>query len=108
MTPIQILTRRTLASSHCSILRNPARFFHTHRALNCPAYNMPNEPRVDKVEALPAEEAKWIEFRKITWTDQEGKSRIWEAAARKTRGKSGVDAGKPLIHVPQLHMADTV
>jgi len=69
---------------------------------------MPNEPRVDKVEALPAEEAKWIEFRKITWTDQEGKSRIWEAAARKTRGKSGVDAGKPLVHVPQLHITNTV
>lgn len=33
-----------------------------------------------------------IEFQKISWTDQTGKSRVWEAASRKTRGKSGVDA----------------
>lgn len=33
-----------------------------------------------------------IEFQKISWSDQTGKSRIWEAASRKTRGKSGVDA----------------
>ena len=39
-----------------------------------------------------AEEAKWVEFQKIEWTDQEGKQRLWEAANRKTRGKSGIDA----------------
>jgi ADP-ribose pyrophosphatase len=50
------------------------------------------EPRVDKVSPLPSEEAKWVEFQKIEWTDQEGKSRLWEAANRKTRGKSGIDA----------------
>lgn len=33
-----------------------------------------------------------IEFQKISWSDQTGKSRVWEAASRKTRGKSGVDA----------------
>ncbi|KAF2712759.1 hypothetical protein K504DRAFT_372245 [Pleomassaria siparia CBS 279.74] len=53
---------------------------------------MPSDARVDKVEALSGSEAKWIEFHKISWTDQAGTSRIWEAAARKTRGKSGVDA----------------
>jgi ADP-ribose pyrophosphatase len=47
---------------------------------------------VDKVSPLPSEEAKWVEFQKIEWTDQEGKSRVWEAANRKTRGKSGIDA----------------
>lgn len=26
------------------------------------------------------------------WTDQDGKNRVWEAAARKTRSKGGVDA----------------
>jgi ADP-ribose pyrophosphatase len=50
------------------------------------------EPRIDKISTLSSEEAKWIEFKKIEWTDQEGKPRMWEAAARKTRGASGVDA----------------
>lgn len=50
------------------------------------------EPQITKVSALPAEEAKWVEFQKIEWTDQEGKPRMWEAANRKTRGKSGIDA----------------
>lgn len=48
--------------------------------------------RVDKVSALDNAEAKWIEFRKIDWTDQAGVPRVWEAASRKTRGQSGVDA----------------
>lgn len=56
------------------------------------AYNMPQEPKIVKVEELPATEAKWIEFQKISWQDQTGKDRVWEAAARKTRGKAGVDA----------------
>jgi len=41
---------------------------------------------------LPFNEAKWIEFYKVDWTDQTGKARTWETAARKTRGASGVDA----------------
>ncbi|KAF2737586.1 hypothetical protein EJ04DRAFT_430686 [Polyplosphaeria fusca] len=53
---------------------------------------MPNEPNVTAIDALPASEARWIEFQKISWNDQAGKSRVWEAASRKTRGKSGVDA----------------
>lgn len=56
------------------------------------AYNMPQSAKILKVEQLPATEAKWIEFQKISWQDQTGKPRIWEAAARKTRGSSGVDA----------------
>jgi ADP-ribose pyrophosphatase len=53
---------------------------------------MPQKPKVVKVEELPSSEAKWIEFQKISWQDQTGKDRVWEAAARKTRGKAGVDA----------------
>ncbi|KAF2482669.1 NUDIX hydrolase domain-like protein [Neohortaea acidophila] len=49
-------------------------------------------PKVKKIGPLSADEAKWTELRKIEWTDQTGKDRIWEAAARKTRGKGGVDA----------------
>lgn len=61
---------------------------HTPRA----AYNMPHSPKITSVDALPASEAKWLEFQKLSWTDQTGKPRIWEAASRKTRGSSGVDA----------------
>jgi len=32
------------------------------------------------------------ELRKIEWSDQDGKQRVWEAAARKTRKSTGVDA----------------
>ncbi|KAF2465871.1 uncharacterized protein BDR25DRAFT_306380 [Lindgomyces ingoldianus] len=53
---------------------------------------MSSTPKVTSIDALPASEAKWIEFQKISWTDQTGKPRIWESASRKTRGKSGVDA----------------
>ncbi|KAF2798926.1 hypothetical protein K505DRAFT_232282 [Melanomma pulvis-pyrius CBS 109.77] len=63
---------------------------------------MPSSPKIAKVEPLPGDEAKWIEFHKISWTDQAGTARIWEAAARKTRGKSGVDAVaiNTIIHHP--------
>jgi len=50
------------------------------------------EPRIDKVSPLPPDEAKWIEFQKISWTDQKGHQRTWEAASRKTRAGTGVDA----------------
>jgi len=50
------------------------------------------EPKIDKISTLSSSEAKWIEFNKIDWTDQEGKARIWEAASRKTRGSGGIDA----------------
>ncbi|KAF2116499.1 NUDIX hydrolase domain-like protein [Lophiotrema nucula] len=53
---------------------------------------MPQEAKITNVEPLPSNEAKWIEFQKISWQDQTGKDRVWEAASRKTRGKSGVDA----------------
>ncbi|KAF9698653.1 hypothetical protein EKO04_003904 [Ascochyta lentis] len=59
-----------------------------HRA----AYNMPQAPKITKIEALPAAEAKWVEFQKISWTDQTGRHCVWEAANRKTRGRAGVDA----------------
>ncbi|KAF2396092.1 hypothetical protein EJ06DRAFT_534225 [Trichodelitschia bisporula] len=49
-------------------------------------------PRIDRVSPLPADQARWIQFQKIDWTDQTGKPRVWEAAARTTRGASGVDA----------------
>jgi len=50
------------------------------------------EPKINKISTLSSEEAKWIEFQKVDWIDQEGKPRIWEACARKTRGKGGIDA----------------
>jgi len=49
-------------------------------------------PTIDKISELPSSEAKWVEFKKINWTDQTGRQRVWEAASRKTRGSAGVDA----------------
>ncbi|USW52767.1 Putative NUDIX hydrolase domain-containing protein [Septoria linicola] len=49
-------------------------------------------PKINRISPLSADEAKWTELRKIEWTDQDGKNRVWEAAARKTRSKGGVDA----------------
>ncbi|UPX16284.1 ADP-ribose diphosphatase [Ascochyta rabiei] len=71
--------------------RNPARAF-TPSPRPPAAQNMPSAPKITKTEALPAAEAKWIEFQKITWSDQTGRRRVWEAANRKTRGTAGVDA----------------
>ncbi|KAI0004773.1 NUDIX hydrolase domain-like protein [Xylariaceae sp. FL0662B] len=53
---------------------------------------MAQEPKIRNVGPLSSDEAKWTELRKIEWIDQAGKDRIWEAAARKTRGKGGIDA----------------
>ena len=96
--PVIFFTKRSLTltkySDHSSTrLRylTSARTFHTHPRLNA-AYNMPQSPKIVRVEDLPANEAKWVEFQKISWQDQTGKDRVWEAASRKTRGKSGVDA----------------
>lgn len=51
------------------------------------------EPVITSIEDLPTSEAKWITLKKITYTDQTGKSRTWESATRKTRSaKAGVDA----------------
>lgn len=54
--------------------------------------NWKQEPRVVKTTTLNPAEAKWAELQKIQWTDQQGSSRVWEAANRKTRSSMGVDA----------------
>jgi ADP-ribose pyrophosphatase len=51
-----------------------------------------SEAKVIKVEPLDASEAKWIEFQKLTWKDRAGVQRTWEAASRKTRKETGIDA----------------
>ncbi|KAI1075462.1 NUDIX hydrolase domain-like protein [Whalleya microplaca] len=53
---------------------------------------MAEQPKIRNVGPLSPAEAKWTELRKIEWVDQSGKDRIWETAARKTRGKGGIDA----------------
>ena len=97
-SPVSAFTKRSLYTtkfSHQSstAFRFPAsaRAFHIHPRLGA-AYNMPQAPKIVNVEDLPSSEAKWVEFQKISWQDQTGKNRVWEAASRKTRGKSGVDA----------------
>jgi len=36
--------------------------------------------------------SQWIELQKIDWTDEDGKDRVWEMAARKTTSEGGIDA----------------
>ncbi|KAH8789206.1 NUDIX hydrolase domain-like protein [Hyaloscypha finlandica] len=52
----------------------------------------PRKPRIDKITILSPRESKWIEFLKVDRTGQNGKQRVWETVARKTRGTAGVDA----------------
>lgn len=60
------------------------------------------EPVITSVEDLPTSEAKWVTLRRVSYLDQTGAARTWEAAARKTRASSaGVDAvamGNVLLH----------
>jgi ADP-ribose pyrophosphatase len=58
-------------------------------------------PRITSITDLPTSEAKWVELKKLNYTDQTGRDRVWEVASRKTRGKSGVDAvaiGTIILH----------
>ncbi|OBA20407.1 hypothetical protein METBIDRAFT_44333 [Metschnikowia bicuspidata var. bicuspidata NRRL YB-4993] len=53
--------------------------------------NSPFKAHVDKVQ--PMEQGKWIQTRKIDYTDPDGKSRVWEMAVRTTRTETtGLDA----------------
>ncbi|KAH9995417.1 NUDIX hydrolase domain-like protein [Russula compacta] len=49
-------------------------------------------PQVIFTEDLDTTNAKWVSLKKINWQDQNGKTRVWEAADRRTRGSSGIDA----------------
>ncbi|KAJ4410438.1 hypothetical protein N0V91_001924 [Didymella pomorum] len=89
--PVQTLTKRSIATLAKPRCTTTSRAFSTSLRSHA-AYNMPQAPKIQKIEALPADEAKWVEFQKITWHDQTGKERVWEAANRKTRGAAGVDA----------------
>ncbi|EEB08807.1 ADP-ribose diphosphatase [Schizosaccharomyces japonicus yFS275] len=61
---------------------------------------MTQQPKVTKREPLDPAEAKWTRLVKLNWTDQTGKSRVWEAAERSTRGEGGIDAVAILAIVP--------
>ncbi|KAI0305855.1 NUDIX hydrolase domain-like protein [Multifurca ochricompacta] len=49
-------------------------------------------PKILSTEDLSTSDARWVSLKKINWQDQEGKKRVWEAADRRTRGGSGIDA----------------
>lgn len=66
--------------------------FHNHKRPFTMA-SKAQEPVITSIDDLPIDEARWITLKRITYTDQTGKSRTWESAVRKTRSaKSGVDA----------------
>ena len=59
------------------------------------------EPVITGVSDVVTDQAKWIQLRKIEYTDEVGKARVWEMASLKTRSKGGVDAvaiGNILLH----------
>ena len=59
------------------------------------------EPKITAITDLPTSEAKWVALKKISYTDQKGRNRIWEATSRKTRSKAGVDVvamGTIILH----------
>ncbi|KAG0706413.1 NUDIX hydrolase domain-like protein [Suillus ampliporus] len=47
--------------------------------------------KVNSDEPLDNKDAKWIRLKKIHYTDQDGKHRLWECAERTTRKESGID-----------------
>ncbi|KAK3295323.1 NUDIX hydrolase domain-like protein [Chaetomium fimeti] len=62
----------------------------------------PQPPVITSITDLPTADAKWITLQRISYRDQTGTARTWEAASRKTRAQSaGVDAvamGNVLLH----------
>ena len=102
---IQILKRSTGKSNiskymppllhPSSLLGSSLQFLRASRQLtHALTINMSTKqaPKVNNISPLSASEAKWTQLNKISWTDQTGKSRVWEAASRKTRKATGVDA----------------
>lgn len=77
------LERRTLHSNAMSTTSSPLPFVKPTTL---------GAARVDESLPLENSDARWIGLRKLKWTDQEGKHRLWEVAARKTTGTAGVDA----------------
>jgi len=67
-------------------------------------------PRIRKISPLSEDEAKWTTLQKIEWTDQTGRDRVWEAAARKTRKETGVDAVAiaPILRHPNRPLSTLV
>ncbi|KAG2076089.1 hypothetical protein BDR04DRAFT_1133192 [Suillus decipiens] len=47
--------------------------------------------KVISEEPLDNKDAKWIRLKRVHYTDQDGKHRLWESAERTTRKDSGID-----------------
>jgi len=52
---------------------------------------MSQDPQIKSRKDLPIDQAKWVTLKKINWTDQDGKPRVWEVAERTSR-KGDIDA----------------
>ncbi|KAK6352729.1 hypothetical protein TWF696_004732, partial [Orbilia brochopaga] len=77
------------SNRHCSRLISPKE--PSTQTITAMASD-PLLPEITAVTTLSSSDAKWVQLQKIDWKDQTGKPRIWEAASRKTRGSSGIDA----------------
>jgi hypothetical protein len=60
-----------------------------------PQQGKQQKPDILSTEVLNADEAKFIEIKKLNYVDQTGRKRVWEVAQRKTRNESGVDGQSP-------------
>ncbi|TFK25008.1 hypothetical protein FA15DRAFT_704017 [Coprinopsis marcescibilis] len=49
-------------------------------------------PNIDSIQDLTTSDARWIGLKKISYTDADGKQRLWEMAERRTRSSGGIDA----------------
>ncbi|KAG1804241.1 NUDIX hydrolase domain-like protein [Suillus subaureus] len=65
-----------------AIIRRNLKLFTTYTMLAA---------KVISKEPLDNKDAKWIHLKKIHYTDQDGKHRLWESAERTTRKDSGID-----------------
>jgi ADP-ribose pyrophosphatase len=108
------LFRRSLAQSWARVNHHSPRTPITYRPLRMPYFARPlsspppptmasktQPPHITNLTTLSSSDAKWVELKKIEYTDQTGRERIWEVASRKTRGKAGVDAvaiGTIILH----------
>lgn len=71
-----------------------SKLFRAIRRLHASPFRMNNSPFKAKVDSIePLTQGKWVQARKINYTDPNGVSRVWEMAVRTTRtDTTGVDA----------------
>ncbi|KAH8917095.1 hypothetical protein BT69DRAFT_1249214 [Atractiella rhizophila] len=55
-------------------------------------YSSASAARIVGKTDLQTSDSKWVGLKSIDWVDEDGKTRKWESAERKTRSEGGIDA----------------